>query len=864
MEKRTIRKTSDETRPISQQQLGIENNYLRRYIQKKQESDERFQTAEIRLSLECDKIKRIPMNNWNTCQKEIKDLGEALLDQDENIKRLQDKVSKKQKNVETFENMKKVLEEYACDKEKLYFNMQEEHKSINEEIIRLEKEYDASIKKYESLETKMNDLNSKIEITREEREKLTSHLSKALLDHKKSQEEYNNLFKDIETQIDSQSKNLDDLQKEIQNALHHQIKLQKEINSYKKDIFTKKKIKAAFEKESGEIKALEQATQEIREKERQLTELQKKKKVAEQAMLGKQKWIKQLKEEAIFLGKTIEIVIHNNTGRTNHTKLVEIFENMFSTVEQKSTLVENDLKDLQKEIDNYDRILKQENSIMQAHVKNNTGIHNLSNFNRFKENDLAPFEGSLRVIKKYSEDNNIKELYNSINSLNDINRKLQDSKNRFEELEEANRIDKEDIAQRQFEHELYLKERKAIILDYGLNDGNLQALEHADSYREINIQNLELIQEKRSEISKAIIEFDQRVHITQKKLSKLVKDDDKLNRLMDQLIEMSPAGNLKDEKEKQLLGKYSERKQEYIQELPKLGKQLLQNKDEKARNILDYLTVSKKICDYRSIEIDAYQSELESLQTRKSNLKTRIDTELTKIRSQFETDLQNLQKSYNEKTSELESLQSKLTALEKSVQQETKRQELQDQLDKLASQIDTTHFGRETIAQKLEGHCQELEELRKALADAEQEKMLLGTRLKESKNKSEEKEKQLKRAEAEWEEKSMAAENARGLLEKFIIKKDRQEKALAKAEEEKRVLEAQYCDSKKRLMYLEKFMQRLNTHLYGKDSFTEGLSPNQWLMQAQEEVKKARTELLNARIDVSDAVITKSRPVRQT
>ncbi len=299
---------------------------------------------------------------------------------------------------------------------------------------------------------------------------------------------------------------------------------------------------------------------------------------------------------------------------------------------------------------------------------------------------------------------------------------------------------------------------------------------------------------------------------------------------------------------------------EYQEKINNLKEKLFQKDDEIQSFKLYLLKINTNICDSRSKEIAAYQSELESFHTKKSDLQTRIDDELTKIRFQFETDLQNLQKSYDDKTSQLESVQSKLTALEKSVQQETKRQELQDQLDKLASQIDTTRSEKETIAQKLEGHCQEFEELRKALADAEQEKMLLGTRLEESKNKLEEKGKQLKHSEAEWEEKRIAAESAHGLLESCIIKKGQQEKALAKAEEEKKFLEAQYGDSKKRLMYLEKFMQRLNTHLYGKDSFTEGLPPNKWLEQAQEEVKKARTELLNAQIDVSDAVITRAIP----
>lgn len=124
MEKRSIRKTSNEIRPISQHQAETRNNYLRRYIQKQQESEERFQTAEIRLALEHDKIKRGPVNKWNTCKKQIKDLEETLSNQDEKIKNLQDTVSKKQKKVETLENMNKVLGEYARYKRKLYLNIQ--------------------------------------------------------------------------------------------------------------------------------------------------------------------------------------------------------------------------------------------------------------------------------------------------------------------------------------------------------------------------------------------------------------------------------------------------------------------------------------------------------------------------------------------------------------------------------------------------------------------------------------------------------------------------------------------------------------------------------------------------------------------
>ena len=189
----------------------------------------------------------------------------------------------------------------------------------------------------------------------------------------------------------------------------------------------------------------------------------------------------------------------------------------------------------------------------------------------------------------------------------------------------------------------------------------------------------------------------------------------------------------------------------FQEKINKQREKLFIKKDEKYRCELDYLSIFEDINDLELKEIAAYHSELAAYQEGISNLKRKIDTELAKIRSQFEADIQDLQRPYDEKELELASLKSELTTLEESMQQqETRRQTLQEQVDKLALRVNATHSQREIIAQELEGHRQKAEELGKDLADAEQKKKRLGTKLEEYKHRLIEEEKKLNLAESEW------------------------------------------------------------------------------------------------------------------
>jgi chromosome segregation ATPase len=274
--------------------------------------------------------------------------------------------------------------------------------------------------------------------------------------------------------------------------------------------------------------------------------------------------------------------------------------------------------------------------------------------------------------------------------------------------------------------------------------------------------------------------------------------------------------SLKDiEQKNRLLTMSIEKRCKHKEELYNLGIELLQKKDEMKKNLSDREIMAKKMWDYRLEVIKNSQSNLASLHTMKSNLQIIINAELTQIASQFETDLQNLQKSYNEKTSELESVQPELTALTKSVQQEeTKRQELQDQLDKLAPQANTTRHEMETITQELEGHRQKLEESRNALAAAEQKKRQLETQIEQAKKDLKKKEKELKHAESEYKKGENAFKNAGSSLEEAIIKKNQQKSALAEAEKEKKALERKYLRPKE-IKFFEGYVETLKSVLNG-------------------------------------------------
>ena len=595
----------------------------------------------------------------------------------------------------------------------------------------------------------------------------------------------------------------------------------------------------------------------------------------------------------------------------NNIKSIEYrIKNLNLTIKTEKDRLENQ----QNEIKNYDTFLRRKALNKETHAKNRVDKHKISDFNSFKEDELTHFKEQLTIIKEYSN-NDIEHLLLSFRDSNDQIESLQDEIliNEDEKLYLAQIMQESQIG-----CNLYSEERKTIIQECKLYKEDFQEPKNSHMHKEINAQDIISLHNKLEECFEEEQKLQSECKELRSKMIKPTKEIEKLDGLInklrkdfeeifcqeseaqeaDHLVEAGTEGpslphdqrsrltSLKDiEQKNRLLAMYIEKRCKCREELYNLGIELLQKKDEMEKNLSDRAIIAKKLWNYHSGVIKNFQSNLASLHISKSIPQTIINAEFTEITSQFETDLQNLQKSYNEKTSELESAQSELTAPTKSVQQEkTKRQELQDKLDKLASQVNATHHESETITQELEDYRQKLEKSSKELDAAEQNKLPLGTEIEYAKEKLEETEKEMKSIGDKWKEEYYEYKKVESELMHLENICEMTKVILEKAEDYKEA-KNEYKEAenkcKNALLRSESMMQRQITLPYWQNSFTKGRSLDKWLAQALEKAEKARiglsnaqtellntqielsdarTELLNARIDASDAMITMATP----
>jgi hypothetical protein len=620
---------------------------------------------------------------------------------------------------------------------------------------------------------------------------------------------------------------------------------------------------------------------------------------------------------------------------------IKILEYMATNLSLEIKMEDDRLKLFMNKMEEYEMTLIRKKLNKKYNIKNIVDEYKISDFNSFSEDDLTHLNKQLTIIKEHS-DNDIEQLHSRFTNLNDQIVILEDHILTHEEY----RLYMEEVMKKlQIGCDLYSEERKTIIQECKSYKEDFQEPQNSRMYEEMNAQNMDLSYDEfkkgYEEQKKIQIECKSLRYKMTKKTQEIEKLDELINNLRkdfeaifrqeseaqkaNHLVEAGTKGPslphdqrsqitlLKNiEQKNRLLALAIEKRCKCREELYNLGIELLQNNDEMKKNLSDREKITKKMWNHELEAIENFRSSLELLHKMKSDLQEEINAEFSKIASQFETDLQNLQKSYNEKTLELESAQSELTALTKSVQQEkTKRQELQDKLDKLASQANATHHESETITQELEDYCQKLEKSRMELDAAEQKKLLLGTEIELAKEKLEETEKEMKSIGDKWKEEYyeykkveselMHLENICEMTKVILEKAEDYEEAkneykeakngllhyksvcemtefiLEKAENYKKAKD----EYENALLRFENTTPGQNTLPYGEDSSTKGRPLDKWLAQALEKAEKARiglsnartelldartellnarTELLDARIDASDAVITMAAP----
>ncbi len=943
-----------------------------------------------------------------------------LAEHNESIENSGNKTSKLERTIEDFDDKMYNSWIKAIGYEGVYLDLEKECSFIEAKISHLEEKLVVSNKECKSLENEINDLNIKIETKEQNKKELLSKHNKLITKQDKKQEEHYSLREEVETQADSQSKKLKDLKSQIRNMKERQSELQKDLRKYVEEIANKNKEKEFFNNESKNLKAivkpLEQHSQEMRAKERDQVELQKKIKVTERSILDNQEWINHLRhmsnqpdnvdlvreqncqaesptfdacikekveelsnpKESFDNGslndlneelKATESLLDSITKKTNskisdlekameeqssipyYERIIPVFSSKMKTLSEKCNrleaekeflsnlskllskltayyndeindetslkakanfyyddglesikqeifITENRLKEHQEEINKYNQNLNEKISLTKDLPTNSIDGQNIS-----KADELTPFREPLKVIKKYGKDNDVKKYFLL---LQDKKQELQHIEIRIEELENDNWRNEQNIVHSQFKHELYLKGRETTILAYKLENENFQPSKNANSYKGQNLESLKMVRDR---ILKSINKLDDKVLKTTQNTNNIMNLSDDLLNDLKSLRETISTGISRDEyfadfsrndynslldKYNSLLTKYINDSDQFKQELYNSVKNIMQAKDEIERHELDIIVIDKIIYNYKLKEIEAYKeayrSELEAYQTGISDLKGKISPELRKISTQFDTDLQNLQRSHDEKKSEIESLQSKLATLRNSMQQETKRQELPGQSDRLNSRAKTTRPTAvrqsldpserrkaqedtginpsddrrkiETITRELEDHHKKLEESCKALAAAKQENRLLETRIEQFKKELEEKEEQCKHAQSENKKWMDSFIDAHGAIEEALVNKSQQETDLAKVEEEKKSREEECKNTQKGFKHLKEPMknriQLPEEYRFIADEPTR--KALEALVQAQDEVKTAQTKLSHARRDVSKAVITTGTP----
>ncbi len=740
-----------------------------------------------------------------------------LAEHNESIENLENKTSKPNQTIEDLDDKMYASWIKAIGYEGVYLDLKRECSFIEAKITHLKEKLAISNKECKSLENEINGLNSKIETEEQNKKELLSKHNKLITKQDKKQKEHNSLREEVEAQTDSLSKKLKDLKIQIRNMNERQAELQKDLRKYVGEIANKNKEKDFFNKESKNLKAivktLEQHSQEMRAKERDQVELQKKIKVTERSILDNKEWINHLrhmsnqpdnvdlvreqncqaesptfdacvKEKVEELSnpkeifdndslndlneelKATESLLDSITKKTNskiselertmeeqssipyYERIIPVFSSKMKTLSEKCNrleaekeflsnlskllsklteyynkeineetslkaktnlnyddelerikqeifITENRLKENQEEINKYNQNLNEKFLLTKDLPTNSIDGQNIS-----KADDLTPFREPLKVIKKYGKDNDVKKYFLS---LQNKRQELQNIEIRIEELEDDNWRDEQNIVHSQFKRELYLKGRETTILAYKLENESFQPSQNTNSYKGQNLESLKMV---RDGILKSINKLEDKVlEMVQDSNNIINLSNDLLNELKglreNISIDISRDeyfANFSGDDYNRLLDKYNRQLTKYINDSDQFKlefsysvKKIIQIKYETERHELDIIAIDKIISNYKLKEIESYKesyrSELEAYQTGISDLKGKIGPELRKISTQFDTDLQNLQRSHDEKKSEIESLQSKLATLRNSMQQETKRQELLGQLDRLNSEL---------------------------------------------------------------------------------------------------------------------------------------------------------------------------------
>ena len=375
---------------------------------------------------------------------------------------------------------------------------------------------------------------------------------------------------------------------------------------------------------------------------------------------------------------------------------------------------------------------------------------------------------------------------------------------------------------------------------------------------------------------RSILELQNKMRKVQKKkiqsqglLSQFIERKDKLEQAVNKpekeniskickiIKEMEKSLHEQDE----MLASYSKQEARMWKDLCNSAEEKLSllNKDNEYQ--LEYISISNKIDEHLSRELENLKKSYEEVsgkyQTEKSEIETRIQKASENAKNDLDLNLQNLQKSLNEKNKQIEQIYQELKILpleiqNKEQQEENQRRDLQEQLTSLIPQ--SSHFSNEiaTISQALEDHQKELEESRVNFAEASQKKMDLEKQVEHTKRKLEELHKQLEDAKTQLQQKSKEHNDMSECLIKAVEEQKQPQDRLVKAQEERQTLEEKY---NKDLEDIKRKDEDLNNSISTQyksilDLHTMKISPlEEELAKADHELTQARQELEHAKAE---------------
>ena len=290
----------------------------------------------------------------------------------------------------------------------------------------------------------------------------------------------------------------------------------------------------------------------------------------------------------------------------NSTENIEYrIKNLNLTIKTEKDRLENQ----QKEIKNYEMLLRREALNNGTHAKNRVDKHKSSNFTSLKEDELTHFEEQLTIIKEYSN-NDIEQLRLRFRNLNNQIESLQDERliNENEKLNLAQIMQATQIG-----YNLYSEERKTIIQECKLYKENFQEPQNSHINKDINAQDINSLYDKLEKAFKEEKKLQSECKELRSKMIKPTEEIEKLDDLVnnlrkdfeeifcqeseaqeaDHLVEAGTEGpslphdqrsrltSRKDiEQKNRLLAMYIDKRRKCKEVLYNLGIELLQKKDE--------------------------------------------------------------------------------------------------------------------------------------------------------------------------------------------------------------------------------------------------------------------------------------------